>query len=119
MIFNAFDSIRNWAIERGIYKQPFNKEHHIANMMEELTEGLRSSSEHEDIDFAVDNIIYAINYLEHKGYNARLCVYEGYLEISSRTGAYCNKEKKWKKFTTPEAKAKWYKANYELCRRES
>ena len=37
-------------------------------------------------------------------------------EISSRTGAYDEKAKKWIKDTSDEAKAKWYQADYELTR---
>ena len=36
--------------------------------------------------------------------------------MSSRTGAYDEKAKKWVKDASDEAKAKWYKANYELAR---
>ena len=39
-------------------------------------------------------------------------------EISSRTGAYDENAKKWVKDTSDEARAKWYKANYELARIE-
>ena len=116
MIFSIFNSVREWALERGIYDKEFVEEHHIANMMEELTEGLRATTEHEKVDFAVDNIIYAINYLEHRGYDSKLCCAQGLAEINSRTGAYCDKEKKWKKFTTEEAKAKWVTADYTKCK---
>ena len=40
---------------------------------------------------------------------------ETYKEINSRTGAYNPEKKKWIKFTTPEAMAKWYKADYASC----
>ena len=39
-------------------------------------------------------------------------------EISSHTGAYDEVSKKWVKDESDEAKAKWYKANYELARIE-
>ena len=53
---------------------------------------------------------------EHYGYNFELAMLETIKEISSRTGAYDKKAKKWIKDTSDEAKAKWYKANYELAR---
>ena len=37
-------------------------------------------------------------------------------EISSRTGSYDESAKKWIKDTSEAAKAKWYKANYNLAR---
>ena len=37
-------------------------------------------------------------------------------EISSRTGAMDESTGKWTKFTTPEAKALWYKADYSTCK---
>ena len=37
-------------------------------------------------------------------------------EISSRTGAYDENAKKWVKDTSDEARAKWYKPDYERAR---
>lgn len=37
-------------------------------------------------------------------------------EISSRTGSYDEKAKKWVKDSTDEARAKWYQADYEKAR---
>ena len=53
---------------------------------------------------------------EHYGYNFELAMLETIKEISSRTGTYDEKAKKWVKDTSDEAKAKWYSANYELAR---
>ena len=55
---------------------------------------------------------------EHYGYNFELAMLETIKEISSRTGSYDEKAKKWVKDTSDEAKAKWYSANYELARIE-
>ena len=55
---------------------------------------------------------------EHYGYNFELAMLETIKEISSRTGAYDEKAKKWVKDESDEAKAKWYQANYELARIE-
>ena len=59
---------------------------------------------------------------------AKLCEYYGYnfeeemlkviKEISSLTGDYNEKARKWVKDESNEAKAKWYQANYELARIE-
>ena len=52
------------------------------------------------------------------GFNFEIAMLETIKEISSRTGAYDEKAKKWIKDTSDEAKAKWYSANYELARIE-
>ena len=55
---------------------------------------------------------------EQYGFNFEIAMLETIKEISSRTGAYDENAKKWVKDTSDEAKAKWYKANYELARIE-
>ena len=55
---------------------------------------------------------------EHYGFNFQIAMDETIKEISSRTGAYDENAKKWVKDESDEAKAKWYKANYELARIE-
>ena len=53
---------------------------------------------------------------EHYGFNFQIAMDETIKEISSRTGAYDEKAKKWIKDESDEARAKWYSANYELAR---
>ena len=53
---------------------------------------------------------------EHYGYNFELAMLETIKEISSRTGAYDEKAKKWIKDTSDEARAKWYQGDYEKAR---
>lgn len=55
---------------------------------------------------------------EHYGFNFEIAMLETIKEISSRTGTYDEKAKKWIKDTSDEARAKWYQANYELARIE-
>lgn len=52
------------------------------------------------------------------GYNFKVAMDETIKEISSRTGSYDESVNKWIKDTSDKAKAKWYKANYELARVE-
>ena len=52
---------------------------------------------------------------EHYGFNFELAMLETIKEISSRTGSYNETTKKWEKYTSDEAQAKWYSANYELA----
>lgn len=51
------------------------------------------------------------------GYNFKVAMDETIKEISSRTGSYDESANKWIKDTSDEAKAKWYKANYELAKK--
>ena len=53
---------------------------------------------------------------EHYGFDFQKAMDETIKEISSRTGSYDEKAKKWIKDSSDEARAKWYKANYELAR---
>ena len=53
---------------------------------------------------------------EQYGFNFEIAMLETIKEISSRTGAYDENAKKWVKDESDEARAKWYKANYELAR---
>ena len=53
---------------------------------------------------------------EKYGFNFELAMLETIKEISSRTGSYDEKAKKWVKDSSDEARAKWYSANYELAR---
>lgn len=55
---------------------------------------------------------------EHYGFDFQTAMDETIKEISSRTGSYDEKAKKWLKDESDEAKAKWYQANYELARIE-
>ena len=54
---------------------------------------------------------------EHYGFNFQIAMDETIKEISSRTGSYDENAKKWVKDESDEARAKWYKADYEKARR--
>ena len=56
---------------------------------------------------------------EQYGFNFEIAMLETIKEISSRTGAYDEKAKKWVKDESDEARAKWYKADYEKARIEN
>ena len=53
---------------------------------------------------------------EYCGFNFEIAMLETIKEISSRTGSYDKNAKKWIKDTSDEARAKWYKADYERAR---
>ena len=50
------------------------------------------------------------------GYNFQAAMLKTIKEISSRTGAYDEKVKKWVKDESDETRARWYKADYEKAR---
>ncbi|MDD7600267.1 MAG: hypothetical protein SPJ69_00385 [Campylobacter sp.] len=53
---------------------------------------------------------------EYYGFNFEIAMLETIKEISSRTGSYDEKAKKWVKDSSDEARKKWYQANYDLAR---
>ena len=53
---------------------------------------------------------------ENYGFDFQIAMDETIKEISSRTGSYDENAKKWVKDESDEARAKWYKADYELAR---
>lgn len=61
-------------------------------------------------------LILVNNYLARLGYDYFKCMNETIKEISSRTGHYDETIGKFVKDTSDEAQAKWYKANYSLCK---
>ena len=56
--------------------------------------------------------------IEELGYDFDKCMNETLKEISSRTGSINEETGKWEKFTTEEAKASWYKADYSTCKKQ-
>lgn len=56
--------------------------------------------------------------IEELGFNWFKSMIETIKEISSRVGKWDESKKKWIKDKSPEAMAKWYKANYKECRNE-
>lgn len=72
-------------------------------------------------DFKNFNNIYRLVFnCEHLcknlGFDFYKCMLETIKDIESRTGYYDENLNKFIKYTSDEAKAKWYKADYESCR---
>ena len=63
-----------------------------------------------------DILLVCAKLCENYGFNFEIAMLETIKEISSRTGSYDEVSKKWVKDESDEAKAKWYKANYELAK---
>ena len=70
------------------------------------------------VKHANDVLMCCASVCEQYGFNFEIAMLETIKEISSRTGAYDEKAKKWVKDESDEAKAKWYQADYELARIE-
>ena len=66
-------------------------------------------------DFALI-LNYCASVCEKYGFNFEIAMLETIKEISSRTGSYDEKAKKWVKDSSDEARAKWYQADYEKAR---
>ena len=87
-------------------------------ILKQMIEKCAEFSHFEWVDIPSFNIILAnCAYLcGHYGYNFEIAMLETIKEISSRTGSYNEATKKWEKDLSDEAKAKWYKADYEKAR---
>ena len=111
------DGLRRWRKDRGLTKP---QTHAIVNMiaeeLDELAQGIRLNDEHEVIDALADIIVLSANHIGQMGYDLDLVMKEVVKEISSRTGAVNPATGKWEKDISPEAQAKWYKANYSTCK---
>ena len=115
---NLFRELENWLKERKLDEVKYNHLKLIGQLTEEICEGIQKPSKHESIDWRCDCIVFLINSLTQDGYDAEKCLNETLLEIKSRTGHYDESIGKFVKDTSDEAKAKWYKANYDSCKLE-
>ena len=84
----------------------------IGNLLEELTEYSRANNVEEQIDALCDIVVFSINAIEAKGFDAEISMLETCKEINSRDGSFNKELNKWVKDKSPEAQEKWYKADY-------
>ena len=59
---------------------------------------------------------YCASVCEQYGFDFQIAMLETIKEISSRTGSYDEKAKKWVKDSSDQARKKWYQADYEKAR---
>lgn len=111
-----FKRIKNWSDERLITQQTPDRNGFISMIVEELGEFLAARSDEERIDAMADIIVFAYGEIAKYGYDGDKVMDEVIKEISSRTGAYDPATKKWQKYKTPEAMAKWYTADFSNCK---
>lgn len=114
-----FQRIKEWSDERLITIQEPDKNGFVAMIVEELGEFIESSDIEGRIDAMADIIVFAYGEIAKYGYDGDKVMDEVIKEISSRTGAYSPETKKWQKDKSPEAQAKWYTANFNLCKMEN
>lgn len=106
-IINAFDDIKN-------YEKTMNaEEYEESKSAQWLTIDLLNNLTESKVHFCVKLLCEQIRYF---GYNPYKCMLETIKEISSRTGYFDETINKFVKDKSPKAQAKWYKANYSLCK---
>jgi hypothetical protein len=86
-------------------------------LLEVLEEEFPKAKEdpYKEIDAINDIRVFSIDANLKLGFNPKKSLLETAKEINSREGEIV--DGKFQKFTTPEAKSKWYKADYEKTRR--
>ena len=132
--------IEEWAKDRGLDKLNYSNILQRASELEELSEEMRAMYNrdlNEALDADCDSYIYLkVDMMKQNIHTARMYNLEIMLdlrektfrektslniyevldetlkEIESRTGEWSEKDGKWKKYETEEAKALWYKADY-------
>ena len=85
----------------------------IADTIMTLGSGFEPGN-HRIVDAACDVIVFATGIIAKMGYDPDKCMDEVMKELNSREGEIT--DGKWIKNKTPEAKAKWHKANFDHCR---
>jgi predicted HAD superfamily Cof-like phosphohydrolase len=112
-----FERIKAWSDERLITQQTPDRNGFISMIVEELGEFLEAGDNIEGrIDAMADIIVFAYGEIAKYGYHGDKVMDEVIKEISSRVGSYNADAKKWQKDKSPEAQAKWYKADFTKCK---
>ena len=131
---NVINEIKRFQKDRLLDKQSFNHKTEVIHILEELLETIGYESlyardkateiyekhfylepreKEELVDAFADIIVFAIGSIMKLGYEPECVLEEVAKEINSRVGKII--DGKFVKDTSPEAKAKWYKANYNKC----
>lgn len=107
-IINAFDKIENY--DKHNNAQEYEDSEAAQWLAIDLLRNIDKNPA-----FCIRLLCEQISYF---GYNPYKCMLETIKEISSRTGKWNDDLKKFIKDKSPEAQAKWYKADYSLCMEE-
>lgn len=111
-----FTRIKEWSDERLITQNTPDKNGFVSMIVEELGEFLEADTTEERIDAMADMIVFCYGEMAKYGYDGDKVMDEVIKEISSRTGAYNEETKKWQKYKTAGAMAKWYSADFTKCK---
>jgi hypothetical protein len=137
--------IAQWQIDRNLHTQEYEWKNEVANIVEELLEStgvivpkekrpmlkekitgqligiskeleleLVEVTKNDIVDAYLDVIVFCVGAVLKLGFNPECAINETIKEISSRTGKIV--DGKFQKDTSPEAKAKWYKSDYNECK---
>mgnify|MGYP003336346993 CR=1 FL=1 len=89
---NVFDSIRDWAKQRGIYENGDVKTQYVKLMEEvgELGKAILKDDDDEFVDAIGDAVVVLTNLATLGGYDIEHCINSAYSEISNRTGSMVN-----------------------------
>jgi len=132
---DSIDGIIKFQKDRLLDKQPFVFETEVLHILEELVEMLGYESlyarekaktiyqhfknhepveEEKLVDAFADIIVFSVGSIMKLGYDPKCILDEVQKEINSRVG-HIDESGKFIKDKSPEAKAKWYKADYSQC----
>lgn len=89
---NEFQTIRDWAKNRGIYEKGDPKTQVIKLFEEagELSKAILNDDSHEFVDAIGDCVVVLTNLAALKGYNIEACINSAYNEIANRKGSMKN-----------------------------
>lgn len=89
---NEFDSIREWASERGIYQKGDPKTQYIKLLEEmgELAKAILKNDKAEFVDAIGDCVVVLTNLAKLGGENIEDCINSAYNEIANRKGEMKN-----------------------------
>ena len=115
-----FKKIWAWNMARGLFAEKISLEAEYKMLMEELDEfvcaSLKVNNSHDLVDAMADVIVIATGTIYKLGYDADKVMDEVLKEINSRTGSFNEATGKWEKDKSPEAQARWYKADFSRCK---
>jgi len=91
-LFNEFESIREWAKERGIYEKgdPKTQTLKLQEEVGELSKAVLSNDKFEISDAIGDCVVVLTNLAELSGLKLESCVNSAYNVISKRKGSMIN-----------------------------
>lgn len=87
-----FESIRQWAEQRGIYEKGDPKTQYLKLVEEtgELAKAILKNDEEEFVDAIGDCVVVLTNLAKLKGYNIEDCINSAYQQIANRKGEMKN-----------------------------